>query len=107
MLPGTTKRRPRPRHARNQLMMVYVTAINIVCNLMGGSLAVDAMLIDTQLERLRIHDICNTNTRNIRLYLDHGDSGWVSGYARAHQLEHMVDDFAVVSLFVVFAGYCN
>lgn len=53
------------------------------------------MIVDTQLDRFRIRDICGAANRNLRLYLDYGDSGWVTGYARTHQLEHMVDDFAV------------
>lgn len=57
--------------------------------------AATPMIVDTQLDRFRIRDICGAANRNLRLYLDYGDGGWVTGYARTHQLEHMVDDFAV------------
>lgn len=85
------------QHARTTVcvaaIVVLLTDIGVRCDL-----AANTLLIDAQLERFRIRDICSANNRNLRLYLDYADSGWVSGYSRAHQLQHMVNDFAVSPL---------
>lgn len=38
------------------------------------------MIIETHWDRFSIKDVCSTENRNLRLYLDYGDNGWVRGY---------------------------
>lgn len=40
----------------------------------------NSLMIDTHWDRFRIQDVCSNENRNLRLYLDFGDRGWVRGY---------------------------
>lgn len=103
-----------------QLLLVVLfsvtSAINALAitsadnNAMPTSLDIDnagpmSMLIDMQLERFRLRDICNAQTnRNLRLYMDYGDTGFVRGIARDRRVERPPNGAEVSDLIEWYVG---
>lgn len=57
-------------------LIVVLVGINYVQAVVSSA---NSMIIDTHWDRFRIQDVCSNENRNLRLYLDFGDHGWVHG----------------------------
>lgn len=72
------------------LMVRAVTTASAIVMLLAGLTLVEvvdatsakSIIIDAHWDRFQIRNLCSNDNRNVRLYLDFGDNGWVSGHTQ-------------------------
>lgn len=81
--------------------------IHLLLAWIGVSASTNNIVVDTHWDRFRIQDVCSNENRNLRLYLDYNDRGWVRGYPAEAEVADSLPNVLSAGVGFYSSGHTN